>query len=47
MKDSNRKGLKALLRGLYFLVKEGVAHTTKYESLIGSILAKSNNDFNI
>src|SRR5678815_4995590 len=29
-RDLNRKGLKILLRGLYFLVKEEAAYTTKY-----------------
>ncbi|KAJ8705417.1 hypothetical protein PYW08_012463 [Mythimna loreyi] len=44
-KEWNRKGLKILLRGLYFLVKEEIAHTTKYESLIESILDKTNGEF--
>lgn len=44
-KELNRKGLKILLRGLYFLIKEEVAHTTKYESLIESILDKMNDEF--
>ncbi|BFZ04961.1 hypothetical protein BsWGS_08000 [Bradybaena similaris] len=44
-RDLNRKGLKTLLRGLYFLVKEEVAHTTKYESLIESILDQLSDDF--
>lgn len=46
-KDSNRKNLKILLRGLYYLVKEEVGHTTKYKSLIESILEKLNDDFKI
>ncbi|KAF0756154.1 zinc finger protein 862-like, partial [Aphis craccivora] len=41
----NRKSLKILLRGLYFLVKEEIAHTTKYGSLIESIFDKLNDDF--
>ncbi|GLV40243.1 hypothetical protein CBL_07161 [Carabus blaptoides fortunei] len=43
----NRKCLKTLLRGLYFLVKEEVAHTTKYKSLIENILDKLSNEFKI
>lgn len=43
--QSNRKSLKILLRGLYLLVKEEIAHTTKYKSLIESIFDKLNNDF--
>jgi len=44
-RELNRKILKILLRGLYYLVKEEVAHTTKYESLIECILDKLNDDF--
>lgn len=44
-RDCNKLCLKILLRGLYFLVKEEVSHTTKYSSLIEGILDKLNNDF--
>lgn len=44
-RDVNRKSLKTLLRGLYFLVKKEVAHTTTYNSLIESLLDKLNEDF--
>ena len=37
-RDSNRKSLNSFARHVLFLVKE-VAHITKYESLIESILA--------
>jgi len=41
----NRNSLKILLRDLYFLVKEKVAHTTNYETLIESIFNKLNDSF--
>ncbi len=44
-RDLNRNSLKILLRGLYFLVKEEVAHSTKYKTLIECILDKLNDDF--
>lgn len=43
--DLNRKGLKTLFQGSYFLVKGELTHTTKHESLIESILHKLSDDF--
>ncbi|KAF5300621.1 hypothetical protein FQA39_LY11082 [Lamprigera yunnana] len=44
-KKLNRRGLMILLRGLYYLVKEEIAHTTKYGSLIENILDNMNGEF--
>uniref|UniRef100_A0A2S2PJ55 Zinc finger protein n=1 Tax=Schizaphis graminum TaxID=13262 RepID=A0A2S2PJ55_SCHGA len=37
----NRKNLSYLFRSVYFLVKEEIAHTTKYEPLIKRLIVKS------
>ena len=37
----NRKHLSYLFRSVYFLVKEEIAHTTKYEPLIKRLIVKS------
>jgi len=37
----NRKHLFYLFRSVYFLVKEEIAHTTKYEPLIKRLIVKS------
>lgn len=39
---SNRQSFIVLLTGLYYLCKEEIAHTTKYESLVNRVLRKCN-----
>ena len=44
-KNINRNSLALLIRSAYFLIKEEIAHTTKYESLISNVVAKCTSDF--
>lgn len=44
-REFNRKSLNIFSQGLHFLVKNEVAHTTKYEILIESILGTLNDNF--
>lgn len=40
--SDNRQSLSALIEGLYFLAKEEIPHTTKYEPLARKLLLKNN-----
>lgn len=41
-RDKNRQALSSLIRSVYFLAKEEIPHTTKYEPLVQRILMREN-----